>query len=198
VPGMALKTSPEPESVLATQPDSAGDTAGRLFAALADVHLLKREDAVLLARARAGCRFIRAMHPFGDNERSLMRIALADLSVAESFVVEASANRVAELAFEDEHRAWSRLSDDDKRRVLWFTAILRLAEGMDAVRHGSLGAIRIAGNDETLTLETAGASWSEHDVGQLLGCTTALEAISGRRVVLTSSAPYRGVASHER
>jgi hypothetical protein len=194
VSGIALKTSPEAEIGPATRPDSTGDTAGRLFAALADVHLLKREDAVLLTRVGAGCRFIRAMHPFGENERSLMRIALADLSVTELFVVEASASRVAELAFEGERRAWRRLSDDDQRRVLWFAAILRLAEGIDAVRHGSLGSIRIDDNDETLTLEIAGASWSEHDARQLLGCKSALETVSGRRVVLTSSEPCRGAA----
>jgi hypothetical protein len=179
---------------MATHPQSSGDTAARLFAALAPLHRLGRQDEALLARAGAGYRFIRAMHPFGDNERSLMRIALADLSFAESLVVEASANCVADLGFEEDRGSWSRLSEDDRRRVLWFSAILRLAESIDAVSRRSVGAIHMAWTDEVLHIEVDGAAWSERDIERVLGRKAALEAITARRVIFTSSRLRRGAA----
>jgi hypothetical protein len=194
MPALALKTSPSAAFGLATQPQSFGDTAARLFAALAPLHRLDGQDEALLARAGAGYRFIRAMHPFGDSERSLMRIALADLSAAESLVVEASANCVADLGFEEERGTWSRLSEDDQRRVLWFSAVLRLAESIDAVCRRNPGAIHMVWTDEVLHIEIDGAAWSEHDIDRVLGRRAALEAISGRRVIFTSSGRRRGAA----
>jgi hypothetical protein len=194
MPAVASKTSPRAAFGLASQPDSGGDTAARLFAALAALHRLGDRDEALLVRAGAGHRFIRAMRPFGENERSLMRIALADLSADESFVVEASANCVADLVFEDERGAWSRLSSDDRRRVLWFSAILRLAEGIDAACGRDPGSIHVIWTEEILHLEVDGSAWSEHDIGRVLGRRAALEAISGRRVIFTSSGRRRGAA----
>jgi len=194
MPAVALKTSPRAAFGLTTQPQSCVDTAGRLFAALAPLHRLGGKDEALLARAGAGYRFIRAMHPFGDNERSLMRIALADLSVAESLVVQACANCVADLGFEEERGTWSQLSDDDQRRVLWFSAVLRLAESIDAVRHRNAGAIHVVWTDEVLHIEIDGAAWSEHDIERVRGRRAALEAISERMVIFTSSGRRRGAA----
>jgi hypothetical protein len=134
------------------------------------------------------------MHPFGENERALMRIALADLSTTEAFIVEAAANCVADLAFEDQRGAWSQLSDDDRRRVLWFAAILRLAEGVDAVTRAPLGAIHVAWSDDVLHIEIDGVALSDHDLDRVLGRRAALEATTGRRVIFTSSTRRRGAA----
>jgi hypothetical protein len=194
MPAVASKTSPRAAFGLATQPDSGGDTAARLFAALAPLHRLGDRDEALLVRAGAGYRFIRAMHPFGEDERSLMRIALADLGAEESLVVEAAANCVADLVFDDEPGAWGRLSDDDRRRVLWLSAILRLAESIDAVCRRNPGTIHVIWTEEILHVEVDGDAWSEHDVGRVLGRKAALEAVSGRRVIFTSSGRRRGAA----
>ena len=117
----------------ASRATSSDDAARRLFAKLAPLHELGEHDSELLMRAAAGYRFIRAMQPFGSNERALMRIALADLPDTEALVVEAAASYVADLASPDEFGAWDRLCQADRSRALWFASILQRAEGTEAV-----------------------------------------------------------------
>jgi hypothetical protein len=131
--------------------------------------------------------------PFGENERALMRIALSDLPDAEAFSVEAAASYAADRVFEDDGDSWSRLGDDGRRRVLWFAAILRLAENVAAVC-GDTGAIHAAWSDHLLHLEIDGVALSGRDVDRVLGRAAALEAIAGRRVLFTSSVCRRGAA----
>jgi hypothetical protein len=170
------------------------DSVTRLFAVLAPLHELHGRDAELLARAAAGHRFIRAWHPFGDTSRALMRNALADLPSADASVVEASAAYVADVAAEFGQDAWSQLRHADRRRVMWFAAILRLAEDIDSMRGASREAIHAAWTDETLHLEIGGVAISDHEVEYALGRTDTLEAISGRRVLFTSWPRRQGAA----
>jgi hypothetical protein len=170
------------------------DSATRLFTVLAPLHELHGRDAELLARAAAGHRFIRAWHPFGDTSRALMRSALADLPSADASVVEASATCAADVAAEYGQDAWSRLLHADRLRVMWFAAILRLAECIDSMCSTSRGAIHAAWTDETLHLEIGGVVLADHEVQRMLGCSTTLEATTGRRVLLTSSPRRRGAA----
>lgn len=167
---------------------SPKDAASLLFGVLAPLHGLEDRDAALLERAIAGRRFISAMHPFGRRERALMRIALADLCDVEALVVEVSASYVTDLAPEVEKDEWTQLGDHDLRRVMWFVAILRLAERLDAVCRVAADAIHAAWTDEILHLEVDGADLSPQDVERVLDRVAALETITGRRVLFTSSA----------
>jgi hypothetical protein len=173
---------------------TTGDTARRLFAALARLHGLDGHDGELLGRAAAGHRFIRAMQPFDDHGLALMRIALADLQTPRARVVEASAGYAADLVLDGTRGAWQRLCRADRHRVMWFAALLRLAEGIDAVGGPPLCAIHAAWTDEVLHLEIDGVPLSENQVKRILERSAALEAITERRVLLTSSTCRRGAA----
>jgi hypothetical protein len=165
-----------------------------VFKALAGLHRLGDSDAALVARATAGYRFIRAMHPFGEHERALMRIALADLSPEESFIVEAAAKCAADLPFEGDDGEWDRASGQDRCRVVWISAILRISTSLDAVCPAPVGDIHAAWSNEILHIEIDGVTLSDHDLERVRGRRAALEAISGRRVLVTSASLRRGAA----
>jgi hypothetical protein len=173
---------------------ATGDTARRLFATLSRLHGLDGNDGELLGRAAAGHRFMRAMQPFGDHGLALMRIALSDLQTPKARVVEASAGYAADLVLEGTRGAWQRLCHADRRCVMWFAALLRIAEGIDAVGGPPQGAIHAAWTDDVLHLEIDSVPLSEHQVRQILERAAALEAITERRVLITSSACRRGAA----
>jgi hypothetical protein len=162
--------------------------------ALARLHGLDDSDGELLGRAAAGHRFMRAMQPFGDHGLALMRIALADLHTPKARIVEASAGYAADLVLEGTRGVWQRLCHPDRRRVMWFAALLRIAEGIDSVGGPPRCAIHAAWADEVLHLEIDGVPLSDRQVEQVLERAAALEAISERRVLLTSSTCRRGAA----
>jgi hypothetical protein len=169
-------------------------TAERTFWALTGLHGLRERDVALVTRATAGYRFIRAMHPFGAHERALMRIAIADLTPADSFIVEAAATCAADLPFEGDDGEWDRASGQDRCRAVWISAILRLSTSLDAVHSSSVGGIHAAWSPEILHIEIDGVALSDHDLERIRGRRAALEAVSGRRVLVTSAARRRGAA----
>ena len=179
---------------IASQTTSSDDVVRRLFAALTPLHELGEHDSELLTRAAAGHRFIRAMQPFGSKERSLMRIALADLPATEAFVVVAASSYAADTSLQDELGAWDRLLQADRRRIMWFAAILRLAESIAAVCANRATPIHVAWTDEVLYLEIDGVALSVRDTERVLGRAAAIEAATDRRVLFTSSARRRGAA----
>jgi hypothetical protein len=171
-----------------------GHTARQLFDALAPLHGLDSHDGELLGRAAAGHRFIRAMQPFSDHGLALMRIALADLQTPRARIVEASAGYAADLAIEGTRGAWRRLRHADRHRVMWFAALLRIAEGIDGVVGSPRRAIHAAWIDDVLHLEIDGIPLSERQIERVLERSAALEAVTQRRILLTSSARRRGAA----
>jgi hypothetical protein len=134
------------------------------------------------------------MQPFGSNERSLMRIALADLPSTEALVVEVASSYASNAAPQHELGTWDRLRHADRSRILWFAAILRLAESIEAVCAKQATPIHIAWTDEVLYLEIDGIALSAYDIDHVLEGAAALEARTGRKVLFTSSAHRRGAA----
>ena len=173
---------------------SLADVVARLFTALAPLHRLPASDAALLERAASGLRFIRATRPNAETERVLLRVALSDLDEQSTFVVEASASYAADRALQDDCGAWDRLGRDGRVRILWFAAILRMSESIDAVCGGRTGTIYAAWTETLLHLEVDGCALAQRDIDRVLRRVAALEAISGRRVVLTSSICRWGAA----
>ena len=173
---------------------SLADVVARLFTSLAVLHQLPESDAALIERAASGLRFIRATRPDAETEQALLRIALSDLDEESSFVIEASSSYAADRVLRDDSGAWDRLDRNGRVRILWFAAILRLSECIDAVCGGRTGTIYAAWTDTLLHLEVDGCELAARDIDRVLRRVAALEAVSGRRVVLTSSICRRGAA----
>ena len=190
----ALKTQSKRTLSLVAPRTESTDSAMRLFTALAPLHELHGRDAQLLARAAAGHRFIRAWQPFADAGRTLMRSALADLPSTDASVVGAAATIAADVSAGDGQDAWGQLGHVDQRRVMWFAAILRLADGIDSLRGVSEGAIHVAWTHETLHLEVDGFVLADLEAESLRRCSAALEATTGRRVLFSSSPRRQGAA----
>ena len=173
---------------------SLADVVARLFTSLAVLHRLPESDAALIERAAAGLRFIRATRPDSEAEQVLLRIALSDLDEESAFVVEASSSYAADRVLPDDCGAWDRLDRDGRVRILWFAAILRFSECIDAVCGGRTTTIYAAWTETLLHLEVDGCELAARDIDRVLRRVAALEAVSGRRVVLTSSICRRGAA----
>ena len=187
----ALHTPSRRGHGLVRQPTASDNVARRLFAALTPLHGLSDRDSELLRRAAAGHRFVRVMQPFGSNGRSLMRVALADLPATDAFVVEAASSYATDTAFQDELGALERLGQTDRSRIEWFAAILRLAESIEVICGPRSMPIHAAWTDDTLCLEIDGVVLSAHDIEHVLGRADTLQAATGRRVIVTSSARRR-------
>jgi hypothetical protein len=166
------------------------DTASLIFSALAGLHNLTANDAELLHRAAAGARFIQTLGTYSRLERDLFRIALAELSESDAYVVEAAACCAVDIAISRNPQAW-RADADLQRRALWLAAVLRLAEAL-CVR-GSLapdGAYATWTGTE-LYLEFDGSALTEARLGCARSRAAALEALTERRVILAHSATRR-------
>ena len=168
--------------------------AAHIFSALAPLHGFAEPDASLLERAAAGCRFMRAIHPFGVAERQLMRDALADLPAPDADVVEAAADCVVDLGLTDQGSAWNRLQPSGRLKAMWFTGILRLAESVESACSASSADVHCAWSDQVLHIEIDGASLARTDAERVRARAAALEATAGRRVLITSSTDRRGAA----
>jgi hypothetical protein len=173
---------------------SLAEVAGRLFETLAPLHELRARDVALLQRAAAALRFIRVTYHHGGNERSVLRSALEDLPRADADVVEVAADLAADGALLGEWGTWERLNRVARLRALWYAGILRLTEPLDAACNGLPISLHAAWTDELLHLEVDGPPLPEHDVDRVRGRAAALEALTGRRVLFTSSARRRGAA----
>ena len=183
------------QTVLTASGSSAlASTARRLFEALAPLHGLEDRDALLLDRASSALRFIRLTYHHNRNERALLRAGLKDLRTSDALVVLTSASFAADCAFVDEWKAWEGLGRKDRLRALWFSGTLRAAESLESACDVRAAGLYVAWSDTLLHLEVDDQALSPADIDAVLGRVAGLEALTGRRVLLTSSADRRGAA----
>ena len=173
---------------------SLSSTARRLFEALTPLHGLGARAALLLDRASSALRFIRLTYHHNRNERGLLRSGLRDLRRVDALVVQTSASFAADCAFVDEWKAWEGLGRKDRLRTLWFSGTLRAAESLDSACGGRTAGLHVAWSDFLLHLEVDDEALSQTDIDAVLGRVAGLEAMTGRRVLLSSSADRRGAA----
>jgi hypothetical protein len=171
------------------------ETAAALFDCLAPLHDLRLEDHELLCRAAIGVGFIRAMGDYSTIEHELFGLALRELAPLEAFVVEAVSCLTVDRVALDPDGWWSRLEADDHGRILWLAAILRLADAVLGETGTPIGGVHAAWTDDMLHIEIDGVS--ARDTGSMQCRTAALEVMSGRRLVLTSSERRRTTVSEQ-
>ena len=169
-------------------------TALYVFHALGGLHHLTDHDADLLCRAAAGLRFIRSTSTFTASDDTLFRIALADLSTRDAHVVETAARYAADLAPATGRRCIGGPHRDGDRKALWLAGILRLADALCPA--GSTGAkgVYATWTDSVLFLEFDGRNVTPSLLRGAAQRVSALEALSGRRLVLANSNARRGAA----
>jgi hypothetical protein len=172
---------------------STAMTALHLFDALGALHTLRVDDAELLRRAASGLRFIRSTSVFTEADDALFQVALADLSDRDAFVVETAARYAADLVpnFSGTRADPGRGRD---RAALWLAAILRLADGVCPNGSNVARNVYATWTDEVLYLEFDGTGISGDRLARAMGRVTALEALTGRRVVLANADTRRGAA----
>ena len=169
-------------------------TALHVFHALEALHQLTCHDAELLYRAAAGLRFIRSTSTFTASDDALFQIALADLSNRDAHTVETAARYAADLAPGAGRRDVDRPHRDGERKALWLAGILRLADALCPT--GSIGAqgVYATWTDTVLFLEFDGRDITPALLDRATQRVSALEALSGRRLVLANSNARRGAA----
>lgn len=173
----------------ASTPSPIETTAALLFDGLGALHGLDPDDRESLSRAAVGLRFIRSMGTYSTIEHELFGLALCELPGCESFVIESAACLAADRIALDPQRQWSRMNGENRRRVMWLAAILRLADALVGDSRRAIEGVYAAWTDETLYVEVDGVAGCEPEVVQAR--TAAIEAASGRRLVVTSSATRR-------
>jgi hypothetical protein len=174
---------------------STAITALCMFDALGALHKLGVDDAELLRRAASGLRFIRSTSKFTEADDALFKVALADLSDRDAFVVATAAHYAADLVPNfSGTRAGADPGRDSERAALWLAAILRLADGVCPSGSTAARNVYATWTDEVLYLEFDGTGVSGDQLVRALGRVTALEALTGRRVVLADSDTRRGAA----
>lgn len=173
---------------------AASRAATMLFLALQGLHGLPEPDVDLLQRAAAGLRFLRSSRTHSPAEHSLFRIALAELQETDAFVVEAATWYASDCINAIDHAAWKRNGLLAQRQVLWFSAILRLADALSG--HGATGPddAYAAWTCDCLFIEFDGESLTDAQIACGQARLAALETVTGRRVILARTAARRGAA----
>jgi hypothetical protein len=169
-------------------------TATMLFHALQRLHGLPQTDVDLLQRAAAGLCFLRSSQTHSPAEHSLFRIALAELAETDAFVVEAAAWYASDRITAIDHETWKRSGLSAQGRVLWFSAVLRLADALGGYGAARPDDIYAAWTGECLYLESDGESLTDAQIACGQARLAALEAVTGRRVILARTAARRGAA----
>ena len=169
------------------------DAAALLFDRLGPLHGLALHDRELLRRAAVGVTFIRTTGSYSTLEHELFGLALGDLRDHDARVVEAVSCLAADcvaLHVGAERAA----SASEYRRELWLAAMLRFAEALFGQRRAPVGDVYAAWTDTVLYVEIDGLDGSDDLSGVVPTRAAALEAVSGRRLLLTSSARRREAA----
>jgi hypothetical protein len=169
-------------------------TSGRIFAALESLHGMSQDQADLLSRASAGLQLIRSMGRYTHVERELFRIALAELSPPDAYVVEAASCFAADLVPLGLGGRSLPTDHADQLRALWFAAVLRIASAICAVGETPPTDAFATWTTELIYIELDGDAVSRRQLDSAMTRVAALEALAGRRVVVASSAARRGVA----
>jgi hypothetical protein len=184
---------PSPTPVTSTSSATAR-TATMLFLALRGLHGLPETDIDLLQRAAAGLRFLRSSRTHSPAEHSLFRIALAELHETDAFVVEAATWYASDCIIAIDHVAWKRSGLLAQRQVLWFSAILRLADALSGRRATGPDEAYAAWTCDCLYIEFDGESLTDAQIACGQARLAALETVTGRRVILARAAARRGAA----
>lgn len=182
----------DPLPRLASPSQATTESADLVFAALGGLHGLTDNDADLLRRAAAGLRFIQSVGAYSAVEHDLFLIALAELPDADALVVEAAACYAADV-FVAASPEWRR-DRSEQRRALWFAAVLRLTDALCAHGAGCPDDVYAAWTAHELYLEFDGETLTESQVARARIRVAALEAVSGRTVLLARSSTRRGAA----
>ena len=169
------------------------DIAVLLFDRLAQLHGLALHDRELLRRAAVGVTFIRTTGSYSTLEHELFGLALSDLCDADVRMVEAvsclAADRVAIQA-----GSVRSSSASEHRRELWLAAMLRFGDALIAEYRAPVGDVYAAWTDAVLYVELDGFLGDDDASDRPLSRAAALEAASGRRVLLTASDRRREAA----
>jgi hypothetical protein len=169
-------------------------TATMLFLALDGLHGLPETDIDLLQRAAAGLRFLRSSRTHSPAEHSLLRVALSELRETDAFVVEAAAWYASDRITAVDQGLWKRIGPLAQRRVLWFSAILRLTDAVGGRKVTCPDDVYAAWTCECLYIEFDGEPLSDAQITRGQTRLAALEAMAGRRVILARTATRRGAA----
>ncbi len=195
-----MSTKPTTDSLSATKAPSRSKVASiacALFDRLAPLHALPADDRGLLVRACC----IRALvaDPLalaGDGVD--ITAPLDDLDGRGVAIVEAVHHYASDVLPRTGHGIWGHLEAPERHRVAWLVALLRMAEGLATEYAGSADGIYATWTDELLHIEVDGA----HVFGQQLNAAhrkaAALESVTGRRLLLTSSYRRLGTTYPER
>jgi hypothetical protein len=165
-----------------------------VFDALAGLHGLTADNAELLSRAAAGLRFIRSMGTYSSTDHELFRIALAELTDGDAYTVETAACLAADIPTSDDTWRRRRVGRYDERRALWFTAVLRLSDALCGRSSYGPSDVYATWTDQVLYIEFDGEKLTDSHVERAAERVTALEVLTGRRLVLASSHTRRGAA----
>jgi hypothetical protein len=185
----------DPSPTPATSTSSAtARTATMLFLALRGLHGLPETDVDLLQRTTAGLRFLRSSRTKSSVDDRLFRIALAELAETDAFVVEAAAWYASDRIAAIDHETWKRSGLSAQGRVLWFSAVLRLADALGGCGAARPDDIYAAWTRECLYIEFDGESLTDVQIASGQARLAALEAVTGRRVILARTTARRGAA----
>lgn len=191
---MLTRTVPDSHSFVEPHTASAGvyATARRLFESLEPLHGQPAGELETMERAAAGMRFIRSMGGYSQLAHDLFRIALDEADAAGAFVVEAAACYAADcVPISDDDRV---ITHADHHRALWLGSILRLADGLCGSSGAAPDDVWAVWTDRIVYLEFRGGDLSDHDVASAKMRVAALEALTGRAVLMVGSFPRRGAA----
>lgn len=185
----AASTHLDPISVELERPAPIVDIALDLFESLAPLHDLDQRDAFLLTLAAD---LLQAASDDEDPSEVLVRAAVAMLPRTEERIVDAVYDLSQHMLGYDARVVWTLLSSADRHRILWLTGILRLAAAAASEFGRNAEGVHAAWTDILLHLEFDGARVHEDGLTRVSNRTAALEVVSGRRVLLTSSYARRG------
>lgn len=191
---MLTRTVPDSHGSVDSHIMSAGvsTTARRLFESLEPLHGLSRGELETLDRAVVGARFIQSLGDCSQLTHEFFRIALDESDDADAFVVEAAACYAADcIPISDEDRV---ITHADRHRALWLGAILRLADGLCGLSGAAPEDVWTAWTDRIVYLEFRGGDMPHRDIASAKMRVAALEALTGRAVLICGSRPRRGAA----
>lgn len=158
-----------------------------LFDHLAPLHGLRRSDRELLSRA---C-WIRGVttdpHALAGDGVDVAE-PLSDLDERDVAVVEAVNHYASDLLPHVGHGIWRRLDASERHRVAWLVGLLRMAEGLaEELPAPKRADIYATWTDSLLHIEVDGDHVFGEQVGAVNRKSAALEYVTGRRLLLTSS-----------
>jgi hypothetical protein len=184
-----MSTSPIaglPSETCPPQSETVADIACSLFDCLGPLHGLAAGDRALLERA---CRIrivVSNPHALAGDGFDVTE-PLSELGCREVAIVEAVNHYASDLLPRVGHGIWRRLDGQERHRVAWLVALVRMAEGLATEFAGSAHGIYATWTETLLHIEVDGG----HVFGQQLTAArrnaAALEYVSGRRLLLTSS-----------